>query len=197
MSHFGIQTAAGPWGRVVLLVGVLLGSVAGCATTGASAPAANPLAISRLPGGMLILPGQGVGPIRFGESIDDAVRLLGPGAVVTWNTSPGYPNNHFYKGRSWGQYGLAAYYNPADAYGRVEFVEISAAAWHTPNGLYFGMPFNEALRLINPQYPPQCSDQSGVGHYCLALDASGIVIQSQSRTGPLQFLRITAPGFSL
>ena len=46
MSHFGIQTAAGPWGRVVLLVGVLLGSVAGCATTGASAPAANPLAIS-------------------------------------------------------------------------------------------------------------------------------------------------------
>lgn len=73
------------------------------------------------------------------------------------------------------------------------------AEWHTPNGLYFGMPFNQALLRINPQYPPQCSDQSGVGHYCLALDTSGIMIQSQSqsRTGPIQFLRITAPGFSL
>lgn len=196
MSHSSIRTAAGPWGRVVLVMGVLLGSVAGCATS-TPGPAVNPIAIEHLSGGTLIIPGQSVGPIAFGQSIDDVARLLGPGEVVTWNTSPGYPNNHYYKGRFWGQYGLAAYYNPTDAYGRVEFITISAPEWRTPSGLHFGMPFNEALLLINPQYPPQCRDQSGLGHYCLAQDASGIVIQSQSRTGPIQFLRLTAPGFSL
>jgi hypothetical protein len=32
------------------------------------------MAIERLPGGTLIIPGQGVGPIQFGQSIDQVVR---------------------------------------------------------------------------------------------------------------------------
>ncbi len=182
------------------LIGLAMAALAGCATEAPYMPP-NDVAIDKLPGDRLIVLGLRVGPIRLGESIDDAKGLLGPGTKVTWNTSPGSPNNHFYKGRSWPQYGLAAYYIPSDAYGSIEFIMVSSPKWTTPNGVHFGMPFNEALALVTPQYPPNCGDLADGEHYCLAMAIGGLMIQADSysngRTAPIRWLRVDAPGFTM
>ena len=153
-------------------------------------------AIGGLPGDRMIVPGSRVGPIQIGETIDDAVRVFGPGQIVTWNTNPGYPNNHHYKGRLWSRYGLAAYYNPGDGFARIAFISVFSSVWRTAEGTYFGMPYNEALPLMTlSQYSalqPHCFPT-----YCWAQDVSGMSIQSPSRTGPISSLLVNEPNFTL
>ncbi|MHB1955015.1 MAG: hypothetical protein ACYCOU_14860 [Sulfobacillus sp.] len=182
----------------VAMIGFVLWGLAGCATTtsGITTAPERHAAIDRLPGDRLIVPGQRVGLIQIGETIDDAVRLLGPAQTASWNTNPGYPNNHYYKGRSWPQYGLIAYYNPSDGFARIIAIFVLSSRWKTVEGLHYGMPYNEALsRITLPQqsaFQPYCHSA-----YCWAQDVNGgMMVQSNSRTGPITVLRISAPGFA-
>jgi len=182
--------------RKVAMIGFVILALAGCAatTSGITNTSESNAAIDRLPGDRLIVPGLRVGPIQIGESIDDAVRLLGPGQTASWNTNPGYPNNHYYKGRYWPQYGLIAYYNPSGGFARIIAILVSSSRWKTVGGLHYGIPYNKALSLMTlPQqsgFQPYCYPA-----YCWAQDVNGMMVQSNSRTGPITVLRINAPDF--
>ena len=180
------------------LLGLIMLTLAGCATntTRVTTTKVSTAAIDALPGDRLIVPGSRVGPIPIGGTIDYAEMLLGPGQRVVWDTNPGYPNNHHYKGRYWSRYGVAAYYNPGDGLARITFIDVFSPAWRTAVGVHFGMPYYEAITLMPlskySALQPHCFPT-----YCWGGYMSGMSLQSKSRTGPIISVLVYNPNFPL
>lgn len=183
---------------ILLSLGLPAALLGGCATQNGARVAVDSAAIDQLAGDRLIVPGQRVGLMSIGESIDDVIAAIGaPDDTGTLTITHGQPGlQEVYQKRIWGRYGLSAFYPESDVYGRIVAIAVFSPIWKTSSGINSSMSFGQAVQGLPLLPGPEGSSCSIAGEYiapaqCFAVSSNGILLRSVNRDSvPFSFLVI-------